>query len=73
MVYDVHINMYALTIAQHPSLSQPQEWGQEEQEEEGQHRDGKIQQQRDDIRATLLHIGIHLICYAYVMYVIKRS
>ena len=42
MVYDVHINMYALTIARHPSLSQPQEWGQEEQDEEGQHSDGKI-------------------------------
>ena len=49
MVYDVHINMYALTIAQHPSLSQPQEWGQEEQDEEGQHRDGKIYSNREMI------------------------
>ena len=41
MMYILICNMYALN-EQHPSLRQPQEWGQEEQEEEGQHRDGKI-------------------------------
>lgn len=59
---------------QHTSLCQRQEWGREVQEEEAHHHcHGNILQQKDDIRATLLHIGIHLICYAYVMYVIKRS
>ena len=60
---------------QHTSLCQRQEWGRDVQEEEAHHHHchGNILQQKDDIRATLLHIGIHLICYAYVMYVIKRS
>ena len=42
-VYDWSM-MYILKCMdeQHPSLRQPQELGQEEQEEEGQHRDGKI-------------------------------